>query len=445
MAHETEAACLIHSGAAYGHRIGLRSAAGATVFAGFKPGAFSLYFDDEPYYHLDLEGRWQRALVDGVHYLKGLDTSVVAIERIREGENLVLRRRALSFAEANDLDDRVRSAALDLIEAAQSGRWSAIEPPPKARPLATGDLLDILETIGGWDAAAWFRHRERYLSTYGPLPLLPPEAQQAVVLQAALGHASGIAFGGGPPAEPYTRDRDEFRAHALEVAALYGRRIAQCRLVFLAGADLLHLPGDEIAARLSILHEVFPIGLEGAPLRLAEREESGHRLAGVIAFLDDFGATLPDRAAWGRFASSNLMRVVLGVESGDRDIRALYGKTWDDDALPPLVADLKAAGIAVSILVLAGAGGAESADRHRDATVDRIGGLELGLGDFVYVLDADEVGGNAGRDRLIASGRTPLGPHEIGARKADLKAGLADRLAAKRARALAYSLEKQWS
>ncbi|MBV8317957.1 MAG: hypothetical protein JOZ53_23685, partial [Planctomycetaceae bacterium] len=122
MGHQTEAACLLESGALYARRVLLRPASGDPIFVGFKSAAFSLYFGDAPIYHFDLEGRWQRAFVDGTHYLKGLDTTIQAIDRVREGENLVLRRRTLGSAEAGDLDDRVRSAAQGVLEALGSRR-----------------------------------------------------------------------------------------------------------------------------------------------------------------------------------------------------------------------------------------------------------------------------------------------------------------------------------
>ena len=111
MAHPTEAACLLETGVLYGRRLLLRHATGEPIFAGFKPGAFSLYFGDAPIYHFDREGRWQRAFVDGLHVLKGLDTSVQAIDRVREGDNLVLKRRTLGYDEANGFDDQVRTTA----------------------------------------------------------------------------------------------------------------------------------------------------------------------------------------------------------------------------------------------------------------------------------------------------------------------------------------------
>src|SRR5262249_18246020 len=114
--HLTEAACLLEQGASYQRRIGFDpvDSRGDPIFAGFKTGAFSLYFGDSPIYHFDLEGRWQRAFIDGTHYLKGLDGAIHAIDRVREGPNLVLKRRNLSYAEASDLDAIVRSTAIEL-------------------------------------------------------------------------------------------------------------------------------------------------------------------------------------------------------------------------------------------------------------------------------------------------------------------------------------------
>src|SRR5215210_6854614 len=116
MAHPTEAACLLETGAMYPRRIGLRAGSAELTLAGFKPGGFSIYRGDEPIVHFDLEGRWQRAFVADAHYRKGLDTTVDRIDRVREGTNLVLRRRTLDPAEAADLDASIRATVLDLID-----------------------------------------------------------------------------------------------------------------------------------------------------------------------------------------------------------------------------------------------------------------------------------------------------------------------------------------
>lgn len=444
MAETTEAACLLRTGALYRRRLGLRDAAGGLVFAGFKRGACSLYYGDEPIYHLDLEGRWQRAFVAGVHDLKGLDGSAVAIERIREGPNMVLKRRTLSFAEASDLDATVRQAAIDLLDGLGSGRFEAVTPPEGIEPIRPEELREFLERVVRWDSAAWFAYREQYCATYGPLPFLPPEAGNAVILQATLGHADGLAFGGARPAEGYVRSPAEFAEHARVVAGLLGRRVVQCRGIFLAGADLLRLSCEEVAGFLEEMARVFPIDPETARRRPRDLPDDAPALDGVSAFLDQFDpGGAPGVDDWRRLRAGHLARVTLGVESGAAEVRALYGKTWPDEALRATVSGLKAAGIEVSLVALAGAGGSEHAERHVAATADLVNSLALGPGDLVYLIDADEVGGEAARDRLRRAGLTPAEGRHRAEQQARLKERLAPLRSHRGAKVVSYSLDKQ--
>jgi hypothetical protein len=438
MAQTTEAACLLGSGVQYFRRLGLRPCPDRLVFVGIKRGAFSLYFDDEPIYHFDLEGRWQRAFVAGTHYRKALDGSVDAIDRPREGASLVLRRRALSYAEAADLDASIRSAVLDVVEGLGVGRWEAVAPTPGDVAMAPGEMCELLDRAARWDAAAWFALREKYLATYGPIPFLPPDCHQAVVLQATLGHAAGLAFGNGPAAEHYVRSPDEFARHVRAVAALLGRRVLQCNGVFLAGSDVLRRPIDDIEAYLAAITEVFPLGAAPAR-RLRDLPENEPQLEGVDAFLDDFRPPLPDEAGWRRLAVRGLRRVNLGGESGDPEVLRTYGKKWEPEELRPVVASLKGAGLAVRVVTLVGAGGESLAERHASATADLMNSLDLGRGDLVYLVDANEVGDVAAREPSIV----PLVGPAWHAQQADMKERL-NPVKAKGAKLPPYSLEKQY-
>jgi hypothetical protein len=449
MAHQTEAACLLQTGAMYRRRLGLCPAStegeAAPVFAGFKPGAFSLYFGDEPIFHFDLEGRWQRAYVDGIHYLKGLDTAVAAIERVREGPNLVLRRRGLTVAETTGLDDQIRSKALEVLERLGTGELLTATPPPPAESISVEQLRGFLENVTGWDAAAWLAHRERYRATYGQLGFLPPEANQSVIVQSSLGDADGVTFGLGPASDYGPRTVAELEAHARNVATLLGKRLAQARTIFLAGSDLLRRPGAEVLELLDAVTRVFAIRPNTARPGTRDRDLDEASLAGFLAFLDRFEGPLPDRAAWSTLRARHLTRVVLGIESGACEIRELYGKTWTDEALSAAVADMKAAGIAMSVVLLVGAGGALHAERHEQASVRLLNALPLGPGDLVYLVDADEVGGQPARDRLQSMGVTPLMPLERTEQQNRLLALLAPMRKERKAKVAPYNLEKQWS
>jgi hypothetical protein len=418
MAHVTEAACLLESGAKYPERIGLRPSNGDPIFAGFKQGAFSLYFGDDPIYHFDLEGRWQRAFVAGTHYLKGLDTTTQAIDRVREGDNLVLKRRTLSIAEASKFDARVRATALELIAALDAGRLDRVSPPPKAEPLDFDKLRRFLEQVARWDASAWSSHRTEYDATYGPLPFVPPHGINAILLQATLGDESGRSFGGGQGGEYHVRSPEEFEEHVRRVFRLLGRRVEQCRDVFLAGSDVLRQPPDAVSAYL-----------ERVPA------------AGAIqAFLEDFRAPRPDRATWQRWSELNLRRITLGVESGDPGIRGLYGKVWQDEDLQTLVADLRASELIIGLIVLVGAGGAEHAGRHVEATADLIQSLDLGPGGFAALVDAHEL---CDLEQGPALGVTPLSLQARLDQLATLRERLGSRRTGRKVKVVPYSLEKQ--
>jgi hypothetical protein len=435
MDQRTEAACLLETGALYRKRIGLEPAKGPgeLIFAGLKQGAFSLFFGDAPIYHFDLEGRWQRAYFDGLHYLKGLDSEVHEIDRVREGGNMVLRRRKLSFGEAADLDSRIRSIALDLMDGFGTGRFRRSGPPEgKAEPLPDDELHDRLERISRWDAAAWFAHRERYTGTYGPLPFLPPECQNAVVVQATLGHSDGRTFGLSKEAEFYVRSEPEFVQHVREVAGLWGRRLLQSRLVFLAGDDVLHRPVEEVESYLAAIGQTLPIRRKGDAIEVG--------FEGVHAFLDDFAGHGYGVEDWRRLARYGLIRVSLGVESGDPRTREAYGKRWDDEELRSTVANLRSTGRAISILTLVGAGGIERADAHVQRTARLIWSLDLRHGDFVFLLDENEVRAPG----VTPPGLTLLERSDWAEQQRRLREGLSS-LKERGIKVLPYTLEKQWS
>jgi hypothetical protein len=441
----TEAACLVEHGAQYHSRVGLKPSGGHLdpIFAGFRSGAFSLFFGDSPFYHFDLEGRWQRAVIDGTHWLKGLDGTVQVVRRVREDRNLVLKRHVLTDPEADDFDARVRSTVCDLLAQLDAGRLERWEPPaPKARPLPKNELVEFLERIIRWDSAAWAAHGERYLAAYGPfaLPFLPPDCQNAVVLQATLGDAGGVTFGESPASEPYVRRADEFQHHAALVAALWGRRLTQSRFVFLAGRDVLRQPVERVVAYLDAIIRTFPMAPVRQPKAATQTtsEQAGQGLEGAQAFLDDFLPPRPDRSGWSELRAHGLARVSLGIESGDPDVRALYRKGYSDEDLAVTIQDLKSAGIGISLMTLVGAGGFELAAPHVRGTARLFESLCVGPGDFVFLLDESEI-----RDPCRDfDGLAPLDRPSWLAEQARLKEALAP-LKERGIKVLPYTLDKQ--
>ncbi len=438
---KSEASCLLESGALYHSRIGLvaPTVASEMVFAGIKKGAFSLYFGDAPIYHFDLEGRWQRAYLEPTHYLKSLDTSVYAIDRTREDGSMVMRRRTLEEREIENLDLSVRDIAVRLSRELDAGRLERRNPPAdKAQALDDHKLRDILASIAGWDAAAWDRHRQNYQSVYGSLPFVPPDCQNAVVLQATEGQANGVSFGCRFSGQPHYRTPADFEDHAEKVAQLMGRRLLQSRIAFLTGGNLLNRP-DDLLKFLEIVSGVFGIA-DGLNKKKSTSDELTPQLEGIHIFQDIFPVGgLPFDALMSA-RERHLIHVTLGVESGDPRVRSLYRDTGSDDDLRLLVSNLKAAGIRVSLLFLVGAGGADHADTHVEKTGRLLDSLEFGRGDAVFLLDEKELGDSSPNDPATGS----LG-HTAWQQQLDrLKEALAP-LRGRGVKVLPYSLVKQWA
>jgi len=428
----TEAECLLKQGALYGKRVGLRPGDQPLIFAGFKQGVFSLYFGDAPIFHFDLEGRWQHAFLRGRHYLKRLDATIHEIDRVREGPNLILKRRFLDQVEAERLDEEVRGAATALLKSLDESAPRREYPSNgTAEAIDDDELRDVLNQIGAWSASAWDDVRVRYRDTYGPLPFTPPECQKAVVVQATLGTPKGRSFGGGPAHEHSVRGLPEFERHVRDVAELAGRRLLQTKGVFLAGADVLRRPGADVLGCLEIIGRVLPLVGDG---------EEADRLRDIHAFLDDFQAPVVDGETLKAASRLRLSRIALGVESGDPEIRREYGKTWTDQDLRDFATNAKDAEIGLSALILVGAGGRERRQRHVADTAELISSLPLTRGDFVFLLDETEF--TDSNSSPFAG--TPLDQAERAEQRELLRQALSP-LRERGVKTLPYSLAKQWA
>ncbi len=350
MSKLNEAEGLLQNGAMYPRRLGLRRQDGTLDLVGVKHAGFALYHEDGPFFHFDLDGRWQRIMLGATHFLKHLDNSVEAIDRNREAGEMVLQRRACSYAEVAELDQLARQSALERLQALSKNLYTEEPPPPPGRLLVTQELRTRLESVVAWDAAAWFRHRELYVATYGPLGLIPPDARRALVLQATdeLGHH---------------RSPDQFRQHARDARRLLGGRLAQYRSVYLAGDAAFRAPVAKIEEWLQATNEVLGVTDAKGPPRPGWLRESEPRIDSIQGLIVNLESPFPTPESWRRFSAMHLGRITLAPKPD----------TAPSDLLQA-VADLKHASIAVSILL-------EASDFPAELT-----NSSLGPGDQVFLI-----------------------------------------------------------
>ena len=457
MAHLTEAACLIEQGAMFPRRQGFRDPAGSTVLIGFKPGACSIYFDDAPIYHFDLEGRWQRAFIEadlsapdtpknlagvpGTHFLKSLDTSTVGLVRVREGNEIKIQRRTLGYAETVDLDESIRSMAMTLHARIASGELQPVAPPSEGRTAGkavdTADLLDFLERIADRNSSAWSGQKQQFMGTFGPLPMSPPGSPGLMVIQATMGDVSEppIGFGGAKTTSIHVRTDEEFQKHLQQVISLWGRRLPQARGIYLAGSDLLHQPMPAVLDYLDQISEAFSDSTIDIQTRVIDPPLTPQK-TDIMLMTHRLDGPPPTVEMLFEYRKRGVTHLTIGVESLNETVRRTYGRSWTNQDLAQWIQNTKEAGLRVSMVLLVGAGGANQTEDQAE-TVSTMSDLPWSEGTVIYLLDAAEtVEQQALQNRGIAENNA--------AALHLMRAELATALKSMKVKVAHYTLEKDW-
>ncbi|MDW8146683.1 MAG: radical SAM protein [Roseiflexaceae bacterium] len=308
-------------------------------------------------FSFDREGRLLGAFLDGINYRRGLCGDIlmkragVAEGKLRRMLTPDERRQLLSFISANLVTIR-----------------------EYARHAAGVEVRAWLDRALTWDAARLEAEREAFYSIYKPISILPPDQYLSLVLQAA----EGCSWNRCTFCTLY-RDRrfrikspSEFRRHVQQVKAFVGAGIGMRRSIFLGDANAPIIPQPRLRELLAIVHDEFPLGVPGG-------------MKGVYAFLDIFGAEQKMLDEYREMRDAQVRRVYLGLESGDERVFSLLNKPGSPAACIEAVQTIKAAGINVGVILLAGAGGARLASTHVTHSLDTLAAINLGEGDLVYI------------------------------------------------------------
>ena len=232
-------------------------------------------------------------------------------------------------------------------------------------------LKDRLSRVEAWPPERHEQEAARYLSAYPePVTILPPDRYRDVVVLPAVGCANrGCTFctlHRDRPFRPLTDD--EFDHHLDQVRDLFGPLLGQRDGVFLGSASALTLSNLRLLPRLKQIGRVL-----------------GARRRGIASFFDPDLSPPRTGRDWRQLADAGLVLAVLGLETGDPELRSQLGKRGDLARLTVAARDLGQGGIRRGLTVLVGAGGAEASERHWQGTISAIEALDLGPGDIVYL------------------------------------------------------------
>ncbi len=257
-----------------------------------------------------------------------------------------------------------------------------------ASPADAQVVRAALDRVLECDLARLERDRATFRVIYKPVSILPPDQYLALVLQATEGCSyNQCAFCG------FYRDRKfyikrlgEFKQHIRDVRAFFGGAIGLRKTIFLADANAIIIPQAELVPIFDAINAEFaihPLGLAGDALRDWEAQHPIH-FEGVYSFIDAFTTRRKPAHEYAELAARGLRRVYIGLETGDAELLRFLGKPNAPVEVIQLVDHVKAGGVAVGIIILAGAGGEKFAAQHVRNTVALVNALPLEQSDLIY-------------------------------------------------------------
>lgn len=246
---------------------------------------------------------------------------------------------------------------------------------------------------------------------YKPVSILPPDQYLALVLQATEGCSwNRCTFCGLYRDRAFrVRTPDEFRAHCAQVRDFYGEGIALRRGVFLADANALVTPMKRLRAFFAIAQDVFALPDRPRP---------------VYSFVSAFDVDRKSPGEWAELHALGLERAYIGLETGDDALLRFLNKPGTVQDAVDAVRALRAGGVSVGVILMAGIGGERYAADHVAHSLEAIRAMDLGAADQVYLSNYVSAPGTEYDELAAQAGINALTPDAIAAQLKALQAAV---------------------
>lgn len=325
----------------------------------------------ETIYTYDRSGRLFAAWVGQRFYRRTLDNRLMEKHTVvAEGIRTPVRRALPATERDTFLSAAAEVASQGERALARGGvelQWSAKTPP------SFGEAVRLVAAAAAFDAGAAQQDAERYGRVYRPIGILPPDQYLGLVVQVTEGcHWNRCTFCTFYREAPFrVKPIPELEAHLAVVVEYFGDGLSLRRGLFLGEANALVLPTPDLLARLDLITQWFA--------------HNGTRGRPIYSFLDIFTGRRKTVEEYAQLRTRGLRRVYLGVETGDEALLRFLNKPQQPVDAVELVRALKAAGLSVGVIVMAGVGGARFTDAHVARTLALLNSLPLAEGDLIYL------------------------------------------------------------
>ncbi len=400
-----------------------KTSTGRRLLINARREATSVLVDQSLALNYDREGRLTGAWIEGRNYRRSLDNRVIEKQEGPQPGLSYRVRRELPPDEARAFLARVYGM---LAEYRAALRDSATQPLGSPTPDDCAVVRDALDRVLECDLDRLERDRATFNLIYKPINILPPDQYLALVLQATEGCSyNHCAFCG------FYRDRsfriktlDEFRQHIRDVRSFFGGALGYRKSIFLADANALIIPQEQLLPIFDAINAEFavhPRGLDHDALKAWEAQRPIH-FDGVYSFIDAFTTRRKQARDFAALAERGLRRVYIGLESGDAELLKFLGKPNTPDDVEQLVCHVKAGGVAVGLVILAGAGGDRYAASHVQQTAALVNAMPLDANDLVYFSELVDYPGSEYSARAKEAGIRPMSVEEIEHQMAQMRA-----------------------
>ncbi len=400
-----------------------KTSTGRRLLINARREATSVLVDQSLALNYDREGRLTGAWIEGRNYRRSLDNRVIEKQEGPQPGLSYRVRRELPPDEARAFLARVYGM---LAEYRAALRDPAIQPLGDPTPDDCAAVRDALDRVLECDLDRLERDRATFNLIYKPINILPPDQYLALVLQATEGCSyNHCAFCG------FYRDRsfrvktfDEFRQHIRDVRSFFGGALGYRKSIFLADANALIIPQEQLLPIFDAINAEFalhPRDLDHDALKAWEAQRPIH-FDGIYSFIDAFTTRRKQARDFAALAERGLRRVYIGLESGDAELLKFLGKPNTPDDVAQLVYHLKAGGVAVGLVILAGAGGDRYAASHVQQTAALVNAMPLDENDLVYFSELVDYPGSEYSARAKEAGIHPMSIEEIEHQMAQMRA-----------------------
>ncbi len=377
---------------------------GEEVFINVKASSLSVTINQVPVLTFDLEGRLLFAYTGDRTFVRGLDNRVLEKrgEWTSSGRHRV--RREVPGEEKGALLTGIHRRLQRILHALETG---AIVPWEEPTPEALEEAALALRKVVSYDPQALEADRERFLSIYKPVTILPPDQYLTLVLQATEGcpynQCNFCDFYKGRRFRVKTEE--EFKAHIQAVKTFLGEGLKLRRSIFLGDANALITPQERLLRFFELANEAFPT------------------FTGIYAFTDAFTVRKSPKE-FKALAERKLKRVYIGVETGHDELLKGLNKPGSADEAKRTIIGVKEGGVNVGVIIMLGIGGDRYAQPHVEGTVTLLNTLPLGEGDLIYFSPLVIHPGSGYARWAEALGIRPLTEEEMREQEAAIRAGL---------------------